>query len=138
MRFFALFVSVFAMTPVLADTVVATRTIRAHSVLTAQDLAIKPIAMIGTFDDPALLVGMETRTALYAGRPIREGDIGPPAIVDRNQIVTLLYRQGSLTITAEARSLGRGGIGDTLRVLNMSSRMTVEGRIQVDGSVLVN
>ncbi len=138
MRFFALFVSVFAMTPVLADTVVATRTIRAHSVLTAQDLAIKPIAMIGTFDDPALLVGMETRTALYAGRPIREGDIGPPAIVDRNQIVTLLYRQGGLTITAEARSLGRGGIGDTLRVLNMSSRMTVEGRIQVDGSVLVN
>lgn len=138
MRFFALFVSVFAMTPVLADTVVATRTIRAHSVLTAQDLAIKPIAMIGTFDDPALLVGMETRTALYAGRPIREGDIGPPAIVDRNQIVTLLYRQGGLTITAEARSLGRGAIGDTLRVLNMSSRMTVEGRIQVDGSVLVN
>jgi flagellar basal body P-ring formation protein FlgA len=138
MRFFALFVSVFVVTPVLADTVVATRTIRAHSVLTPQDLAIKPIAMIGTFDDPALLVGMETRTALYAGRPIREGDIGPPAIIDRNQIVTLLYRQGALTITAEARSLGRGGIGDTLRVLNMSSRMTVEGRIQVDGSVLVN
>ncbi|MDX5382377.1 MAG: flagellar basal body P-ring formation protein FlgA [Rhodobacterales bacterium] len=138
MRFFAMFVSVFVATPVLADAVVATRTIRAHSVLTAQDLAIKPIAMNGTFDDPSLLIGMETRTALYAGRPILEGDIGPPAIVDRNQIVTLLYRQGGLTITAEARSLGRGGIGDTLRVLNMSSRMTVEGRIQVDGSVLVN
>ena len=138
MRFFAMFVSVFVATPVLADAVVATRTIRAYSVLTAQDLAIKPIAMNGTFDDPSLLIGMETRTALYAGRPILEGDIGPPAIVDRNQIVTLLYRQGGLTITAEARSLGRGGIGDTLRVLNMSSRMTVEGRIQVDGSVLVN
>lgn len=138
MRFFAIFVSVFLVTPVLADTVVATRTIRAHSALTAQDLAIKPVTMIGTFDDPALLIGMETRTTLYAGRPIREGDIGPPAIVDRNQIVTLFYRHGGLTITAEARSLGRGGIGDRLRVLNMSSRMTVEGRIQVDGSVLVN
>ena len=48
MRFFAMFVSVFIVTPVLADTVVATRTIRAHSVLSAQDLAIKPVTMIGS------------------------------------------------------------------------------------------
>ena len=137
MRILALFVSVLTAAPALAETVVATRTIRAQTILTEQDLALKPVRMIGAFDDPALLIGMETRVALYAGRPVRPGDIGPPAIIDRNQIVTLIYAAGGLTITTEARALGRGGVGDRLRVLNMSSRATVDGLIRPDGSVLV-
>lgn len=137
MLIIALLIALLVPSVSFAETVVATRTIRAHSVLTLQDLTVKQVTMAGTFDDPALLIGMETRTALYAGRPIRQGDIGPPSIIDRNQIVTLLYMRGGLTITAEARSLGRGGIGDRLRVLNLSSRLTVEGQIQADGSVLV-
>jgi flagella basal body P-ring formation protein FlgA len=121
----------------LAETVVAVRTIRPLTILTSQDLAVKPQPTIGAFDDPNLLIGMETRVALYAGRPIRPGDIGPPAIIDRNQIVVLVYAAGGLMIATEARALARGGIGDRVRVLNMSSRLTVEGTVLPDGSVRV-
>lgn len=124
MRKLAVIISIFAAGPAFADSVVATRTIRAHTILTAQDLAVQPVHVLGAFNDPAQLIGMETRAALYAGRPVRPGDVGPPAIIDRNQIIILVYATPGLTISTEARALGRGGIGDRLRVLNMSSRMT--------------
>lgn len=133
----AVFIAILAAGPAVADSVVATRTIRAHTILTAQDLTVQPVDVIGAFSDPAQLVGMETRAALYAGRPVRPGDIGPPAIIDRNQIIVLVYAATGLTISTEARALGRAGVGDRLRVLNVSSRMTVEGVVRPDGSVLV-
>ena len=123
--------------PVLADSVIAARTIRPQTILTAQDLATSSDRTVGAYMEIAQMVGQETRVALYAGRPVRIGDIGPPAIVDRNQIVVLTYAAGGLTITTEARALGRGGVGEQIRLLNMASRVTVEGVILPDGTVRV-
>ncbi|QFT95156.1 flagellar basal body P-ring biosynthesis protein FlgA [Roseovarius sp. THAF9] len=120
-----------------ADTVVAAQTIRAQTVLTVEHLAMKRGEVPGGIEDPDLLVGMETRTALYAGRPIRHGDVGPPAIVERNQIVPLIFEANGLRITTEGRSLDRAGVGEYVRVMNMSSRNTVSGRVSRSGQVLV-
>jgi flagella basal body P-ring formation protein FlgA len=64
--------------------------------------------------------------------------IGPPALIARNQIVTLFYHSGPLVIAAEGRALGRAGPGDALRVMNLSSRSTVTGFVRPDGTVLVS
>lgn len=137
MRLLAFLVSLLAVQPAHGETVIATRTIRAQTVLTEQDLATKPVRITGTFDDPAILVGLEARVPIYAGRPVMQNDVGPPAIIDRNQVVILVYVTSGLTITTEARALGRAGVGDRLRVLNIASRQTVEGEVRPDGSVLV-
>lgn len=123
--------------PVQADTVIATRNIRPQTILQAQDLSVLPDQITGPFAHPTSVIGQETRTILYAGRPIQSGDIGPPTLIDRNQRVTLIYKVGGLTITTDARALGRGGVGDVIQLSNMSSRTTVSGLIQPDGSVLV-
>lgn len=72
-----------------------------------------------------------------------DGPCGPAisahaAIIERNDLVTLIFRQGVLTIAAEGRALGRGAAGEAVRVMNLSSRTTVTGRIKQDGSVEVN
>ncbi|MBM9596124.1 flagellar basal body P-ring formation chaperone FlgA [Roseitranquillus sediminis] len=123
--------------PAHAETVVAAHTIRSQSILTAQDVTTIPDDTPGALTHVDDAVGMEARVNLYAGRPIRYGDIGPAAIVDRNQIVTLVYDQGGLSIATEGRSLGRGGVGDRIRVMNLSSRATVNGTIASDGTVRV-
>ncbi len=123
--------------PVTADTLVAARTVRSHAIITPDDIAIKDVAIPGALTIPEEAIGQEARVVLYAGRPIRPGDIGPAAIVDRNQIVRLIYKSGSLQIIADGRSLGRGGIGDYIRVMNLSSRTTVSGTVTADGSVTV-
>lgn len=124
--------------PAAADTVLAARTIRAQSLITAQDLVVKRVDVVGAISDPARIAGQEARVALYAGRPIRPGDFGPPALVERNQIIALIYDHSGLSITAEGRSLSRAGPGETVRVMNMSSRITVSGQVQPDGRVLVS
>lgn len=122
---------------VLAETLVAARTIRSHAILTAADLAVIDQTALGTLTQADQAIGMETRVVLYAGRPIRIGDVGPPAIIERNQIVTLLFRRSGLIIAVEARALGRAGVGDILRVMNLASRTTVSGIVKADGTVSV-
>lgn len=137
MRALVVIVAMFTGSACAADTIIAARNIRPQTILSEDDISIKSGTTLGAFADPTAVIGQETRSTLYAGRPIKSEDIGPPAIIDRNQIVIMAYSVGSLTITTEARALGRGGVGDVVRLLNLTSRATVEGRIRPDGTVLV-
>lgn len=123
--------------PARGETLVAARTLRAQTVLGPEDVAVVDGAVPGTATDPAEVLGLETRVAIYQGRPIRAADLGPPAIVDRNQAVMLIYAAGPLTITAEGRALGRGGVGDRVKVMNIASRTTLSGVVAGDGTVRV-
>lgn len=120
-----------------ADTVVAARTLRAGTLLTGADLAMIAEDVPGAVSSLDEALGQEARVNLYAGRPIRPGEIGPAALVERNQIVTLVYDQNGLTIATEGRVLDRGGVGDRIRVMNLGSRNTVTGTVGEDGRVYV-
>lgn len=123
--------------PALADSLVATRVIAAHAVITAEDITLVAADLPGALGDPAAAIGQEARVAIYPGRAIRSADLGRAALVERNQIVALVYRTGALTILTEGRALNRGGPGDIIEVLNLASRSRVTGRIADDGSVTV-
>jgi flagella basal body P-ring formation protein FlgA len=136
MRIIAL-ISLLSPVPAIAETVFAVTTIRAQTTLTEAHLMVQDVEVTGAVSSLVDAIGKETRVTLYAGRPIRAMDIGAPALIDRNQIVPLIFRQSGLTITAEGRALGRAGAGEMIRVMNMASRATVSGRVQPDGHVLV-
>lgn len=121
----------------MAETLVATRLIRAHEIIRPGDVAPGPVAVPGAALDPAGIVGMEARVALYPGRPVRSSDVGPAAVIDRNQIVLLRFQSGALRIATEGRALERAGPGDRVRVMNLSSRSTVSGLVAGDGTVEV-
>lgn len=123
--------------PASAESLVATRTIRAKSVVAPEDLTLVSAELPGALSDPAQAVGLEARVSIYAGKPVRPGDLGPPTLVDRNQLVTLIYVSGGLAISTEGRALARGAEGDEIRVMNLGSRNTVTGRIGPDGAVYV-
>lgn len=120
-----------------ADILVPTRTIRAKEIIAADDFVSKAAEVAGAVSDPHDLIGQEARVSLYPGRPIRFDQVGPPAIVGRNDIVPLVFSRGTLRIVTEGRALGRGAAGDTIRAMNLASRTTVTGRIQTDGSIEV-
>ena len=123
--------------PVEADSLVATHTIRAQSVIRPEDFIAVDADIPGAIKDPASAVGLQAKITIYAGRPITAESIGAPATVERNQAVTLAYRSGGLSIFTEGRALGRGGAGDILKVMNLTSRATVSGTVGLDGIVYV-
>ena len=132
-----LFLVLLASSPVCAEIIVPARTIRAREIITAENLISNLADIAGTLSDPLEIVGQEARVVLYAGRPIRPGDIGPPAIINRNDLITLIFSKGSLRIVTEGRALGRGAVGETVRAMNIVSRMTVTGTIMADGTIEV-
>ena len=123
--------------PALAESVVATRTIRAQTVIGPEDLTLVAAELPGALSDPNAALGLEAKVAIYAGRPVLPADLGKPTLVQRNQVVALIYRSGGLAISTEGRALARGSEGDTVRVINLASRSTVTGRIGPDGAVYV-
>ena len=123
--------------PAAADTVVALRTLRAQTVIGQGDVGLEPGNVSGAAERLDEVIGREARVALYKDRPVLVGDTAAPALIDRNQIVPFLFVAGPLVIAAEGRALERGGEGDLIRIMNTTSRTTVNGMVMADGSVAV-
>ena len=123
--------------PLAAEGLVAARTIRPQTVLRAEDVRLAPGPIDGAVTDPAAAIGLEARVTIFEGRPVRLADLSAPALVERNAVVTILYRRGALEIRSSGRALGRAAAGDSLRVLNTQSRTVIVGTLRPDGTVEV-
>jgi flagella basal body P-ring formation protein FlgA len=123
-------------TPGPSQEVLAARTLRVGTVLREADLKIQGGPDAGLRDSIAMLVGLETRRAIYTGRPVVAADLGPPTLVQRNAVVVMIYRDRGLGIRTEGRALESGGAGEVVRVINVASRQsilaTVTGQNQVE------
>lgn len=138
MKLFLSLPLIFICTAAAADTVVPTRTIRAQQVIGSGDLKLREVEVAGGFSMIEEVAGLEARVALYPGRPVRAGDVGPPAVVERNQLVALVFDRGGLIIRTEGRVLDRAGVGDLVKVMNLTSRATLFGRVLADGTISVS
>ena len=121
--------------PAAAANVSAARAIRAQTVISAADLTVAEAEVPGAVERIEDAAGKEARVTLYPGRPILLSQIGPPAIVERNQLVQMVYERGALAIGAEGRALDRGGAGDRVRVMNLASKQIITGAVAQDGRI---
>ncbi len=136
-RALALLLALAAAGEAAAQTVVPTRAIRAQTVIAADDVALIEAATPGALAELSQAIGREARVTLYPNRPLMPAQIGTPATVERNQIVRMVFAQGTLSITAEGRALDRAGPGDFVRVMNLNSRQIVTGLVTGSGIVEV-
>ncbi len=121
----------------MGESVVALRTLPARTVIMASDITVVAAEIEGAVASADMAIGQELKTTVFAGRPVRAQDLGPQAIVERNQIVVLIYRSGPLTIAAEGRALDQGAEGDIIRAMNLATKSTISGRITADGTIQV-
>ena len=120
--------------PVQASDVFAVRTLRVGTILEPSDLRAANGAEI---DGSMAIVGMEVRRAIYAGRRVERGFVGPPTLVKRNDIVVMHYNVGGLGIRTEGRAMSAGGEGEPVRVMNLDSRLTVRAIVRAPRMVEV-
>lgn len=124
--------------PARADVVVPLRTIQPGEVVSAADLALAPGTAADAVVSAHSIDGMQALVPLYANRPIRNRDIGPVTLIERNQFVTARFELNGLSITSLVRSLGAAGVGQEIQVMNPDSRKIVSGIVAADGVVLVS
>jgi flagella basal body P-ring formation protein FlgA len=121
------------------EAVILTRPLNRGDVVRSSDLVLerRPKAelrndAVSTIADVA---GLAARRPLRAGEPLRPGDLMKAEIVQRNESVTIVYEVPGLTLTMRGKALESGAEGDTVNVLNIQSKRTVQGTVSGPGRV---
>lgn len=122
--------------PAAVPVSVLARAVARGDVLSAADFeaAARPAASARGALSPRDADGQEAARALPAGAVVRAADVVAPRLVRRGEPVTIVWRQGGLSITGGGRALTSGGQGDMVRVVASTNR-TLDGIVDGAGSV---
>ncbi|MEN3793968.1 flagellar basal body P-ring formation chaperone FlgA [Fulvimarina sp. MAC3] len=83
------------------------------------------------------LHGYVARRTLLPGKAIRRADLVTPDAIKAGTNVTLVYEEAGLVITGLGMALESGQKGQTIRVRNSDSGITISGRIAPNGTIAV-
>lgn len=123
------------------DLPVLTRPIARGEIITAGDIAWTRLpssqARQALVMSEADLVGMAARRSLRADLPVREFDVEAPSVIERGEIVSLIFQSGTLTLAARARAMESAAEGDLIRFVNLQSNRTVEAIAEAPGRARV-
>jgi len=120
-----------------AESVVATRTLRAKEIVAADSVKLDPAKVGGAAERLEDVVGYELKSSVYAGRPIMTSNIAKAAVIERNQVVRAIFAVKGLRIEASARALERGAVGDVIEAMNIVSRKTIRAEVTAEGQLKV-
>lgn len=104
------------------------------------ELVREPMAQsTGLFLDRMTQVeGMTAARNLQPGQRLTLGDIAPPALVRRGDIVTVVLTRGRVKVTAKALANEDAPLGGRVHLTNTSSRSVLTGVVYGTGLVVVN
>lgn len=88
--------------------------------------------------DPKLLLGMGPRTVISPRRPIRASEISTPAVVHKNDIVTMTFSSGGVEISTGGQAMSEGSQGAMIEVRNLASKNIVRAMVEDAHTVSVN
>jgi flagellar basal body P-ring formation protein FlgA len=108
-------------------------------VLKASDLVIlrRPKAEGPAITDKRAAAGLAARRELRPGQPLHDGDLMKPMVVQRNDTVTIVYEAPGMTLTLRGQAQDAGALGDTISVMNLQSKRTVQAVVTGTGRVTV-
>ncbi|MDR1885556.1 MAG: flagellar basal body P-ring formation chaperone FlgA [Synergistaceae bacterium] len=121
--------------------VFSAKALQRGAAIDASDLGMRidEIGMIGTCVWlPEQLANATLRQSIGAGRAIAAGDVEHLDLVRAGASVTLVAKVNGLGIEVRGIAMQRGGIGDVIKVRNLSSRKVLSGKIVDVGRVLIN
>jgi flagella basal body P-ring formation protein FlgA len=98
-----------------------------------------PMGRLNDFSviNPEDLVGQQVRRMLPEGRPVMVQSVMAPLVIDRGERVRIRFDDGAIVLTAPGRALNDAASGDTVRVVNLVSNLSLVGIAQADGTVEV-
>ncbi|HLC41845.1 MAG TPA: flagellar basal body P-ring formation chaperone FlgA [Methylomirabilota bacterium] len=121
--------------------VVAARPIRRLAAITPEDLRIEKRLVSGLPAGP--LDRVEEAIGFLASREIRGGEalstklVQLPALVKRGEIVTLIVEGDGVVVTARGQAKEEGQRGQLIRVMNLSSKKELYGRVEGERQVKI-
>lgn len=111
----------------------------AGTVLTPADIEMRLVPLrnaeangVATIDQ---LVGKQLMRQSRAGLMLRPADVTEPRVVERNAQVTVILRNGPMTLTVKGQALNNAAAGQPVQVLNSTSKKILTGIALASGTV---
>ncbi len=130
----------------MVDVPVLVRVVPRGERIAASDVAIERIARTalprtshqgGVIADFADIVGKSARRQLRPGEPLTRDHLMEPILVQRGDLVTIVFRSPGIVLTTRGRALGSGIENDVVAVFNIQSKRTIEAIVTGTGQVAV-
>ena len=108
--------------------------ITAGQVIEASDVEMKaiPVGRIRSdmVTDASQLIGKAPARSISPQRPLREHEVGAPAVIKKNSVVRMVYSRGGIELAAQGMALSDGELGRSILVKNISSNKTVAALVK--------
>jgi flagella basal body P-ring formation protein FlgA len=89
----------------------------------------KAAMMITSFSSPEQLAGAVTRKTVNASVRMETGDVRQESFIRAGSTVTMVARYNGLGVEVKGIAMQRGGMGDIIRVKNLSSKKVLKAKI---------
>ncbi|MFA5592489.1 MAG: flagellar basal body P-ring formation chaperone FlgA [Micavibrio sp.] len=126
----------------LVSVPVLKNTLRAGDIIGAMDIDYidMPQSRVsnGMVTDAEGLVNMTPRRPIQAGKPVALNELERPKMVDRGDMITLIFAEGPMRLTVQGKSMQAGALGDIVRVSNLSSNKNLQGTVTGDREVTIH
>jgi flagella basal body P-ring formation protein FlgA len=114
----------------------------AGTVLRPEHIVMRPLPILQADAQgvPTLeqLVGMALNRQSRDGMLLRASDVSTPLAVAKNDLVTIYYRHGPMTLTVKGQAVTGAATGAPLQVLNLVSRRVISANVISPGAVEVS
>jgi flagella basal body P-ring formation protein FlgA len=114
----------------------------AGTIISATDIQMRPVSLrngdTSGFADPAQLVGMQLNRQSREGMLLKPADVSTPTLIARNDLVTIYFREGPMTLTVKGQAITNAVAGAPVQVLNLMSKRVITATALAAGAVEVS
>jgi len=87
--------------------------------------------------DAELVIGMAARRPLREGSSVSLRDVSAPQVIKRDDIITVAFNLGGVSLTLEAKAMGDAAAGQLVTVVNPTSRKIIQAMAVGPGQAVV-
>ncbi|MBL4854221.1 MAG: flagellar basal body P-ring formation protein FlgA [Robiginitomaculum sp.] len=121
-----------------AADITANMILKRGTILTNSNVSIKPGADEDMVSVRNSYIGQQLTRTVYAGHKVEAHYLSAPVLVKRNSQVSMVYTFGAMRLSAKGRALQAGAKGETITVMNTSSRKKITAIVIANDLVEVN
>ena len=114
----------------------------AGTILSASDIVMRQVplkfAETAGFAAPEQLIGKQLQRQSREGMLLKPADVAEPQLISRNDVVTIYFRQGPMTLTVKGQALTSAATGGPVQVLNLMSKRVISATALAAGAVEVS
>ena len=83
------------------------------------------------------LIGKIAKRPLRSGSAAASRDVSAPRVIDKDDMVTVVYTSGGVTLTLQAKAMGPAAAGEPVTVTNLQSKKVFQAIAESPGRAIV-